>query len=134
MIIDHPWIFWSMAAALTIYHGMRGAIINIRAVAADRGKASEQDKALARDKTSWPQWQRIYVHYVHGFILNAVGSLAGFGALFPASEMYQHVAQRQNVDSGMAILFAFLVLVAITGITGILPEMLYRGGLFGHKS
>lgn len=121
-------LFWMTAALASAYYGIRGVLIAVRA-------GQDEDIQRRRDsKEPWPHWQRVLVHYVHAFALNAIGSLTGFVALFLALAVYRHLGSPPSIEAGTGVLLVFLGLLAITGMTGILPEILYRGGIFGAKS
>lgn len=121
-------LFWMTAALVSAYYGVRGVLIAVRA-----GRDEDRRRRL-ESKEAWPPWQRIVVHYVHAFALNAVGSLTGFVALFMALAVYRDLGSPPKVEAGTGVLLVFLGLLAVTGITGILPEILYRGGVFGARS
>lgn len=119
--------FWVVAALISAYYGGRALLIEIRA------GQSEDIQFRREGKAPCPQYQRVFIHYVHAVILNTVGSLAGFAALFLAFAVYDQLGPQPKVETGTAVLLSFLGLIAITGVTGILPEMLYGGRVFGPK-
>ena len=120
--------FWMTATLVSIYYGIRGVMIAVRA-------GRDEDVQRRRDsREPWPLWQRVVVHYVHAFVLNAVGSLTGFVALFLATDVYRHLGSPPKMEAGTSVLLVFLGLLSVTGISGILPELLYRGGVFGAKA
>ncbi len=119
IIAAHTCVFWTIAIVMSTYYGVRGVVIEMRATG---------------DGVWPPGWQKVFVHYAHTFILNTFGSFAGFVALLLASHVYEQLSPPRQLETGTAILLGFLALVAITGMTGILPEMLYRGRLFGSGS
>ncbi len=120
IILAHLKVYWTLGVVFSVYYGARGIVIEARSI-------EEQKKQSAC-------WERVFVHYIHKFILNAFGSFVGFGALFLISEVYAQLGSPPKIDTGTAIFLGFLGLVVITGITGILPEILYRGQLFGSRS
>ena len=127
MIVADPRALWAIAVMVSVYYGVRGIVIEVR-------DAKVEDAELVKQgKLPWCLWQRVFVHYVHTFILNTFCCLAGFLAMSVAGQVYEQAGSVRQLESGTAILLGFLALVAITGITGILPEILYRGRLFGPK-
>jgi hypothetical protein len=117
-----------VAALLSAYYGARALVIQVRA-------ANDENIQRRRDgKPPWPQGQRIFVHYIQSCILNVIGCFTGFIALFLAFKVYEQLGPQPKVETGTAVLLGFLGLLAITGVTGILPEMLQRGRVFGPRS
>ena len=121
-------LFWMTAGLVSAYYGARGVLIEVHTV-------RDADVQRRRDsREPWPLWQRVVVNYVHKFALNFVGCLTGFVALFLALAVYQHLGSPPRIEAGTGVLLVFLGLLSVTGITGILPEILYRGGVFGARS
>jgi hypothetical protein len=121
-------LFWMIATLVSAYYGTRGVLIAVR-------DGQDEDIQRIRDsKAPWSRWQRVIVHYVHAFAFNFIGSLTGFVALLLARALYRHLGSPPSIEAGAGVLLVFLGLVAITGMTGILPELLSRGGVFGVKS
>ena len=120
MIITHLALFWSVALISSIYFGIRGVLITIRSL---------DEKAKKRSK-----FERVFIQYLQGFILNFSCAIAGFIALFAVIKIADLVQDFAKIQAGTAVLVTFLSLVAITGISGILPELLYHGKIFGTKS
>jgi hypothetical protein len=87
-------------------------------------------------RESWktaPTWKKVVVLYIHDTIYNLVCSLAGFVALFVLYPAQASINDWHNLQIGTATYFAFLALIALLGITGVLPRIFGRGGLTGKK-
>lgn len=126
--LSHPILFWSVAGVLSVYHGIRGILIQGWA------RANENIELLARKNPApgrpWTRSEVIYVHRVHDFIFHVVCSLTGFLSLFLVSMILTGVPNLSEIGTGTAILGSFLLLMAVTGIAGVLAPVLMYGKVF----
>ena len=119
--------YFSLSAAVPLYYGIRGVRIHGRGI-----REENRQKRLLPSFCKWSDSEIVWIHCIHGFWVNMIGSFAGFIALAFIGRVACGLTPDQ-VTIGVAALFTFLGLLAITGVTGILPEILYRGSLFNKK-
>jgi hypothetical protein len=55
--------------------------------------------------------------------------MAGFTALYVECYMFTLIKDWAQIESGTGIVISFLSLIAIAGISGVLPPILYHGKL-----
>jgi len=64
------------------------------------------------------------------FLFNSICSISGFVSYFIIRKIILGVSDLSKIDSGTAIVISFLSLVAIMGVAGMLPHILYYGKVF----
>jgi hypothetical protein len=101
-----------LGTVVTLYYGVRSVSIQLSA----SGTLTHGDRR-----------RFILVSVIQDFIYNTVCSAAGFVALALLWNAFSDVARLHQVTSGGAIVFGFLSLAAVTGISGKLPELLHLG-------
>lgn len=112
--------FWVVAVLVSAYYGARGVVIQTRLIGDEN--ATRRDRGLPE----WTRWQRIFVHYIQDLVFNAACSLAGFAALSLEWDLLRSPEMSQ-ISTGSSIVAVFLAFVAITGVSGKLPELIHRG-------
>lgn len=76
----------------------------------------------------------VSIFCVHDMLFHFLCSLAGFLALFVASNLYESLASRQEYDTGKSVLLVFSFLFGVVGVTGQLPHLILQGKLPGLRS
>lgn len=109
--LSHSIIFWSVAIGLSIFQGIRGIFIQIHY------KKGKWTKAALR------------IHCIHDFLFNFICSMSGFVCYFIIALVWRGIPDCNNIETGTGIMLSFLALIAIAGIAGILPHMLFYGKL-----
>ena len=126
IVCTHTIGYCVVAGVVILYYGVRAIIITYRDLEA-------QNVQLRKErKPTWNCCQKVFVHYIQTFIFNAVCVLSGFVAFFMFCELYLKIKEPLQLDAGTSVLLVSLGLVAITGISGVLPQMLHSGALFGR--
>jgi hypothetical protein len=119
----YPLYYWIFAGIISIYQGIRGIFIQTHNVALEN-----------EVRQRWTLTELIIIHCIHDFIFNFVCSLAGYSALYAICKIFNIVGDFSKMEIGTGIFLSFLSLVALTGIAGVLPPLLYLGKLFGKSS
>ncbi len=125
--LEHPYAFWGVGIIVSLYYGVRAIFIQ------RHGVANENIDELKKGHLAWTLSEQIIVHRIHDFIFNLAGGLAGFAALYASCKVFNGITDFAAIDGGSAATLVFLVAVAITGATGMLPMLLVHGRLFGAK-
>lgn len=110
-------VYWMVALFVSLYYGYRGVLIS---------KHTESGGG-------WKEREQRIVHRPQAFILNFSGGLAGFLAgayLIQLGSATELIGSEDAFSLADSVTTIFISIVAFTGTTGILPEMLYRGNLF----
>lgn len=122
--ITHSCLYWGIAGILSLYYGVRGIFIKIKFV-------KDDNIARANSKNEpWTEWDKYFIHCGQDFIYNVTGSLAGFSALYVECKVLTSIHDLSTISSGTALFVAFLSIVAVVGIGGVLPPILLMGRLF----
>jgi magnesium-transporting ATPase (P-type) len=118
-IFSHPSLYWSLALLVSAYYGFRGFVY--------------QTVDMRESWKKAPNWKKVVVWYIQDTIYNFVCSMAGFIALFALYRAQASINNWHDIQIGTATYFAFLSLIALLGITGVLPRTFGRGGLTGKQ-
>ena len=110
--INHGKIFFIFAMMFSVYFAIRAIFIQL--------DAFKKDSCICKFVFMWVLWDMNF---------NFVGSAAGWSALYLLS---YYAGKIKNINTaGGGIVFVFLILLSITGISGMLPQMLVQGKLPG---
>ena len=123
---SYPILFWSVGIILSIYYGIRGILIQKHNIANENILKINHNPKL----NAWTLTEQIMVHRIHDFLFNSICSISGFVSYFIICKIILGVPDLSKIDSGTAIVISFLSLVAITGVAGVLPHILYYGKVF----
>jgi ABC-type multidrug transport system permease subunit len=115
--LSHPFSYWLIAVIGSVYHGIRGYLIQRLYI----GRLNETPT-----ERTWTE--KIIVYFTYGFVSNFVLSLFGFASLYAVCEIIDTIADLSKIETGTAIFLSFLSLVALAGIAGIYPlwDKLFR--------
>lgn len=126
--MNYPWPYWIFAVLASGFYGYRGILYWQHHVGIENARLKEE-KLRDAEKLVWTRCQRIVVHYIQDFIYNFVCSLSGFIALYFEIEIIKSLKGAYlDISAGTAATLAFLSLIAIIGISGALPRILWRKG------
>lgn len=120
-----PYLFWTVGAILSGYQGWRGILIQRHHVDNENIGLQAQAPALQ----PWSLGEQVVVHRVHDFIFNFVCSFAGFIAFYLISTLLPESADFIRMETGAGIVIGFLSILALAGISGVLPPLLMLGKL-----
>ena len=81
----------------------------------------------------WSQFEKVFVRYIQDFIFNFVCSAADFLAVSVTYQIYWKIEGITKIETGTAVLLAFLFLLGIAGISGQLPFLLLQGRFPGAE-
>jgi hypothetical protein len=112
--LNNPCLFWSSALIASLYYGVRGVLYQ-------RYWVKSPDVNCAT---------KTLVQYIQDFIYNFLGSMAGFGALILDYRIYRSIADLSKIETGTGFLMSFLTLLAIIGMSGALPRIIWQGHIF----
>ncbi len=135
--VIHPRFYWFIAFLISAYYGYRAIRIHRRDVHNENIQTENVNICLTKkgkkgDLKSWSKSDKILVHLIQGVIFNSVCSLAGFSALYEEAKIFSRI-DIVKIEPGAAILIAFLTLLGIIGISGMLPQIIVHGKIFGGK-
>lgn len=131
--ITHPGFYWGLAFVASVYYGTRGVLIQ-------RHQATNENIRLENrepEEKPWTSFEITWVHCIQDFIYNATCSLAGFAALYVECKVFESIRTTgtlSNIPGGTVVLIGFLSLIAILGISGQLPFILYHGKIFTSEA
>jgi hypothetical protein len=120
-LIEMKWWYYFIASVLSLYYAYRGFIGNKIAV--------EERNAQPLTKRKVEKWEYISVYCIGDAIFHFISSIAGFLSMAIAYHAYQSIDFQKGFETGNAILFVFLLLFGIVGITGQLPSLIQQGKL-----
>ena len=80
-----------------------------------------------------PKWDKRFLLQIDGAIYNFVSSMAGFLALKLDENILASITNLTDLGVGTAAFLSFLTLVAILGISGVLPRFFWKGAFVGSK-
>jgi hypothetical protein len=116
--IDHVCLYWSIAVALALLSGIRAIFVQKHG-----GKIPSTMRLTAK----------LFIHYGHDALYNAVSVLAGFVALKAAALMFRSIKDYSSVDIGTSTLLIFLILFSVLGIACVLPRFFSRGAFWSGQ-
>ena len=117
--INHAGFYWTIALLVSCYYAFRGYVYQ-----------------TVDMRSSWkdaPAWKKVIVWYIQDPIYNFVCSMTGFISLFALCRTQATINDWHNIQIGTATCFVFLTLIALLGITGVLPRTFGKGGLTGKQ-
>jgi hypothetical protein len=120
--VNTAWLFWTVSIALSSYYAYRGWLYE-----------RYDPYVKPQDNQKMSKWDRRFLLNIHGSIYNFIASMAGFFALKQTEEILRSIGNLHDIGIGTAALVSFLTLVAILGISGVLPRFFWRGALLGTK-
>lgn len=116
-----PWWYYFLAISLSLYYAYRGFIGN---------KILFEQKNSAKETThKVNKWEYISVYCIGDAIFHLMSSIAGFLSIAIAYHIFLSIDFKKGLETGNAILFVFLLLFGIVGITGQLPALIQQGKL-----
>jgi hypothetical protein len=127
---QYPVFFWIIAMIFSLYQGFYAFLLQ-KQMYLNENKLNKSKTPPLRE---WPSWEAIIVFSIHDFIYNFVCSLVGFCSWYILCIFYSKIDNLANIQTGTGILLAFFVLIAITGISGILPFILATGKIFSSRN
>jgi len=110
----HPFSYWLIAVIVSVYHGIRGYLIQRIYTGRLNGLPTER---------TWIE--KIFIYYIYGWISHFICSLLGFTALYAVCEIFNTIGDPSKIGTGTAIILSFLSLFALSGIVGMLQGLLY---------
>jgi hypothetical protein len=116
-----------LAFGVSLYYAIRGVVIQRHHV------ANENHVNVSQHLEPWSRKEFIFVHCIQDAIYNFVGSLTGFAALYVECRMFLAIQDLSKIEAGTGIFLAFLSILSVVGIGGILPPILLHGKLFGKN-
>lgn len=120
-----PWVFILIAIVVSIYHGYRGYVLQRVTVQIQEDEAKKGAKVWA-----WTRTEIFVVRYLYDSLFYFFCSLIGFISLWVAIIIITSKdTSVQNISGGASALFVFLIIVAILGISGQLPQLIQQGKL-----
>ena len=120
--MNHPGWYWTPATIFCLFQGVRALFIQ-------RLNVASQKKFFAQSNISLTKVDSAMIFYIHDFFFNFNCAMAGFVALFVVSRILSSVTDLSHMDSGTGIILAFLSLITVTGIAGVLPPLLMHKDL-----
>jgi hypothetical protein len=147
------WLFWLSAAAISVFQGYRGYLIQLQLVEKEKidlqiQKASleanlKADAKISKEKESelMELQERKFVYYaktnfqtvclraIPYCFFHFITTLLGFVALFFVYYILNNTCNLNDISGGTAALVIFAILYGIIGITGQLPSLIEQGKL-----
>lgn len=128
---DVPFWFILIGLAVSLYHGYRGYILQRVTV---QHQKSEAKKNAAQETETEPNWfwsdtETVVVRYIYDALFYFFCSVIGFVALWAATKVFDALPSVHNVSGGTGALLVFLVILALLGISGQLPQLIQHGKL-----
>jgi hypothetical protein len=108
--VRHPSLFWTLGLIVSIYYGWRGLRIQLK-----------------QKTQSWGKIDAIWVHGLQDSIFHFVSAMAGLAALYIECKIFLALPTMASIGLGTAVTLAFLSLLAVVGISGMLPSLLIKG-------
>ena len=102
--------FILVGAVLTVYQGYRGFMF----------------QWLLADTNRWTKPQRVFLLCIADAFTYAVCTASGSAALYLAVELSMRQNDQCEIALGASALITFLAVYGILGVTGKLPDLLYR--------
>lgn len=127
---DIPCLYVLCGLIVSAYHAYRGYVL--QRWTAQTQEHDAQETARMRNTTfRWFMSQRetIAVRYVYDCIFHFFWSIVGFGALWLAISVSNALPNIYDIPAGTGALVAFLFVVGLLGISGILPWVIQLGKL-----
>jgi len=121
-VVNNSCLFLSVSIIVSLYYAVRGWLYEYY----------DPYIKLAENK-EWKRWHKLALLHLHGSIYNFVSAMAGFYALKLMLRILESIPNLADIGVGTAAFLSFLVLVAILGISGVLPRFLWKGALIGSK-
>lgn len=112
--LTSPKLFWGTAFVLSIYYGYRGYLYQ---------------KHLMKYPQLNTTHTRLFVQYIQDFLYNFVSSIAGFVAFLVDYKIFKSMDDWSELSTGASFLISFIAIVAIIGMSGALPRIIWRRGL-----
>lgn len=113
-----PCFYWTIAVLCSLLFGFRGWVYQ------------RYDPYLKSAEKAKP-WEQVLVNNGHDAFYNFICSMAGFSALKLLARFLTTIRDLSTISGGAAATLAFLTLVSILGIGGVLPRFFYRGAFVG---
>lgn len=122
-IVKNTWLFLSISIIVSLYYAVRGWLYE------------RYDPYIKlKKKQRWKRWDKVILLHLHGSIYNFVSSMAGFYALKLMLRIIESIPDLADIKVGTAAFLSFLILVAILGISGVLPRFFWKGAFIGSKN
>ena len=120
--VKTPCLFWAVSLIVSSLYGFRAWIYQHY----DPYLKSEKSKEMKK-------WERVVVLHAHDFIYNFVCSMAGFHSLKLEVKILESITNLSGISVGTAAFLGLLTLIAIMGISGVLPRFFWKGALISSK-
>ncbi len=118
-----PCWYLTVSFILCCYYSWRGAranyLFNVKRIETDNNYPINKRQAF-------------WIYSLHDAVFHMICSLSGFLTLYILCSNYQTMGSNET-SAGDSILFIFLSLYSILGITGMLPQLIQQGKLPGMK-
>lgn len=128
--MDMPCLYVTIGLIISAYHGYRGYVL--QRWTAQSQKYAEEQKA-AKDGVSF-KWfmsrvETIVVRHVYDALFYFFCSIVGFAALWLAKYVFNALPNIHNIPGATGALLAFLIILGLLGVGGILPYVIHLGNL-----
>ena len=126
LLNSHFW-FSAIGFILSGFYGVRGIFYTLRDM-------RMREIQIGLFKLNYSRLEK-FLHCGQDFTYNFFCSVAGFVAVHIEIQIYEVIhADFGKIDAGTAVIFSFLAVFGVIGVSGALPRIFYRGGFFGPKS
>jgi len=127
---DMPCLFIMVGIVVSLYHGYRGYVLQRWAIESQRHEAKQkaQKEGLCFRWFTTPT-QECIIRCLYDAFFYCFCSAIGFLALWLAICMFNALPNIYDIPVGTGALLAFLILLAILGVGGILPHVIHLGKL-----
>ena len=125
-----PYWFALTGLAVSGYHGYRGYVLQ-RWTAQTQRREKEQAARSNNTDFAWFMSPRetVVVRYVYDGLLYFFCSIVGFVALWLAISIFDTLPNVHDIPGGTGALLAFLSVLGLVGISGMLPYVIQLGKL-----
>lgn len=128
--MDVPCLFIIAGLIVSAYHGYRGYVLQ-RWTAQSQKHAEEQKASKDGVTFKWfmSPGETIIVRYAYDALFYFFCSTVGFAAVWLARFMFNALPNIYDIPAGTGALLAFLIVLGVLGVGGILPYVIHLGKL-----
>ena len=128
--MDVPYLFVITGLVVSAYHGYRGYVLQ-RWTAQSQKHAEEQKAAKDGVTFKWfmSPGETIAVRCVYDALFYFFCSIVGFAAIWLARFVFNALPNIYDIPGGTGALLAFLIVLGVLGVGGILPYVIHLGKL-----
>jgi hypothetical protein len=125
---DIPLEFILVGLIVSVYHGYRGYVLQRWTEQTQKHESGQTAKSKSTNFVWFmSKTETVVVRYVYDFLFYSFCSIVGFAALWLAISIVDVLPSIHDISGAVGGLLAFLVVLAVLGIGGILPSVIQLG-------